>query len=166
MLAVIGRQRAEEAATHPSAERRRGPVAILVTDPKMYGVACTYAALGLSKLTMRVFRDFDDADLWLAAETSLANLSRSAVQHVREAAVKPGLAVPEDDLRSRVGNRDHVFIPFSDGGLCVLNSMTVGGSCHTVSLRSDSDPICRKTARVGHQTNGATAVPADMRRIP
>jgi hypothetical protein len=101
MIAVIARQRAEDtwsygmlydlrrvtgrptladlreimghAAPHPPAGRQRGPVAILVTDPKMYGVACTYAALGRSKLTIRVFRDFDDAELWLAAETSLAS---------------------------------------------------------------------------------------------
>jgi hypothetical protein len=39
----------------------------------MYGAACTYAALGRSKLTIRVSRDFDDAEQWLAAETSQAS---------------------------------------------------------------------------------------------
>jgi hypothetical protein len=101
VIAVIGRQRAEDtwsygmlydlrhltgrptladlreitgqATAHHPAEPRRGPVAILVTDPKMYGIACTYAALGLLKLTIRVFRDLDDAELWLAAETSQAD---------------------------------------------------------------------------------------------
>jgi hypothetical protein len=37
----------------------------------LYGVACTYAALGHAKLPIQVFRDLDEADVWLAAEMSL-----------------------------------------------------------------------------------------------
>jgi hypothetical protein len=59
-----------QAATPQANERRRGPVAVLATDPIVYGVACTYAALGREKLTVQVFRDVDDADRWLEAETS------------------------------------------------------------------------------------------------
>ena len=97
MLTVIARQRAEDTwaygmffdlrrvTEHPTladlrelmdqassrqGESPRGPVAILATDPVMYGVACTYAALGHAKLTVRVFRHVDEADLWLTAETS------------------------------------------------------------------------------------------------
>ena len=51
-------------------EPLRGPIALLVTNPVLYGVACTYAALGRSKLTVEVFRDWDEADRWLAAHTS------------------------------------------------------------------------------------------------
>jgi len=57
-----------QAASHRPAQRLRGPVALLVTDPIMYGLACTYAALGHSKLTIQVFRNLDEADAWLAAE--------------------------------------------------------------------------------------------------
>jgi hypothetical protein len=64
------RELMDQAASRRPAERPRGPVAILVTDPVLYSVACTYAALGHSKLTIQVFRDLDEADLWLAAETS------------------------------------------------------------------------------------------------
>jgi hypothetical protein len=59
-----------QAASHRPTEPPRGPVALLVTDPILYGVACTYAALGHSKLTIQVFRNLDEADLWLATETS------------------------------------------------------------------------------------------------
>jgi hypothetical protein len=58
-----------EASTRRQAEPPRGPVAILTTDPVMYGIACAYAALGYGKLTIRVFRDFGEADLWLATAT-------------------------------------------------------------------------------------------------
>jgi hypothetical protein len=98
MLTVIARQRAEDtwsygllydlrrmtghatvadlrdimgqAAVQRPNERRRGPVALLVTDPTLYGLACTYAALGRGKLTIQVFRDVDEADRWLATATS------------------------------------------------------------------------------------------------
>jgi hypothetical protein len=100
MLTVIARQRAEDTwsygtlfdlrrvTEHPTitdlrelmdaaSSRRqaappRGPVAILATDPVMYGIACTYAALGHAKLTIRVFRHVDEADRWLAGETKPA----------------------------------------------------------------------------------------------
>jgi hypothetical protein len=50
---------------------RRGPMAILVTDPALYGMACTYRALGQSKLVIEVFRDRDDADAWLKTSTKV-----------------------------------------------------------------------------------------------
>jgi hypothetical protein len=59
-----------QAAAQGPVERPCGPIAILVTDPILYGVACTYAALGHSKLVIEVFRDIDEAALWLAAEGS------------------------------------------------------------------------------------------------
>jgi hypothetical protein len=43
----------------------RGPVALLATDPILYGRLCTYAALGRSRLTLEVFRDWDEAERWL-----------------------------------------------------------------------------------------------------
>jgi hypothetical protein len=35
----------------------------------MYSKACSYAALGRRTMTIEVFRDFNEAALWLAAET-------------------------------------------------------------------------------------------------
>ena len=56
----------------PVGERRaRGPVAILTADPIVYGLACTYAALGRSTMAIQVFRDWTEADHWLVAQTSL-----------------------------------------------------------------------------------------------
>jgi hypothetical protein len=46
----------------------RGPVAILATDPVIYGRACTYAALTRATLTIEVFRDLDKAEQWLTAQ--------------------------------------------------------------------------------------------------
>ena len=56
------------AASRP-AEQPRGPVAIVATDPILYDVACTYAALGRSRLRIQVCSDLNEADLWLADET-------------------------------------------------------------------------------------------------
>jgi hypothetical protein len=56
----------------PAGETRpRGPIAILTADPIVYGLACTYAALARSTMTIQVFRDWPDADHWLIAQTSL-----------------------------------------------------------------------------------------------
>ena len=41
-----------------------GPVAILATNPFIYGRACTYAALVRATLTIGVFRDLDKAEQW------------------------------------------------------------------------------------------------------
>jgi hypothetical protein len=57
-----------QATSHP--EQTRGPVALLITDPVLYASACTYAALGRSKMRVSVFRELEEADLWLSAETS------------------------------------------------------------------------------------------------
>jgi hypothetical protein len=51
-------------------QRARGPLAILATDATIYAVACVYAALGGSKRQVQVFRDRDEADTWLAAQTT------------------------------------------------------------------------------------------------
>ena len=45
-----------------------GPVAILATDPAIYGRACTYAALVRATLTVGVFRNVDEAEQWLTAQ--------------------------------------------------------------------------------------------------
>jgi hypothetical protein len=59
-------------AQPPSGEgQSRGPVAIVTTDPIVYGSACTYAALGRStSMTIEVFHDWTEAEGWLAANTS------------------------------------------------------------------------------------------------
>ena len=57
----------QDAQDHPGAGRR-GPIAILATNPLVYGLACSYAALGRSKMTIRVFRDVEEADTWLTAQ--------------------------------------------------------------------------------------------------
>ena len=46
----------------------RGPIAILATDPVIYGRACTYAALVRATLTVGVFHNVDEAEQWLTAQ--------------------------------------------------------------------------------------------------
>src|ERR1700736_4769361 len=46
----------------------RGPVAILATDPALYGRMCTYAALRRATLTIEVFRYLDRAEEWLSTQ--------------------------------------------------------------------------------------------------
>ena len=53
-----------------SQQRARGPLAFVATDPKVYLAACTYAMLGPSTRKIEVFRNRDEADLWLTAETA------------------------------------------------------------------------------------------------
>ena len=48
--------------------RPRGPVAILATDPAIYGRACTFATLGRATMTVEVFRDSIEAERWLTAK--------------------------------------------------------------------------------------------------
>jgi len=48
--------------------RPHGPEAILTSNPILYGLACTYAALAQSALKIEVFRDTDEAAQWLAAQ--------------------------------------------------------------------------------------------------
>jgi hypothetical protein len=50
--------------------RPHGPEAILTRDPILYALACTYAALGRSTLSIQVFRDTDEAEQWLAAQAN------------------------------------------------------------------------------------------------
>jgi hypothetical protein len=47
----------------------RGPVAVLVSDPGIYNIACVYAALGHGTLNIQVFRNRDDAEHWLAKQS-------------------------------------------------------------------------------------------------
>jgi hypothetical protein len=61
------RKMIDETAFSRPAGQLRGPVAIVATDPILYRVACTYAALGHAKLAIQVFRDVDEASLWLTA---------------------------------------------------------------------------------------------------
>jgi hypothetical protein len=51
-----------------STDKSRGPIAILAKDQSMYAMACTYAALGGSKLNIRVFRERAEGDTWLTAQ--------------------------------------------------------------------------------------------------
>ena len=59
-----------EAAELRQGEGPRGPVALLATARALYGRLCRYAALGrLTTLTIGVFRDLDEAEQWLTAQT-------------------------------------------------------------------------------------------------
>jgi hypothetical protein len=62
------RQLMSVAAELRQGEEPRGPVALLATDPTLYGRLCTYAALGRSTpLSIEVFRDRSEAEQWLIA---------------------------------------------------------------------------------------------------
>jgi hypothetical protein len=61
----------EDAASRPDAGPR-GPVAVLASNAFVYGLACVYAALGRPKMTIEVFRDYHEADGWLAAKQAHA----------------------------------------------------------------------------------------------
>jgi len=50
--------------------RPHGPEAILTSNPIIYALACTYAALGRSALKIEVFRDPEEAAQWLAAQAN------------------------------------------------------------------------------------------------
>jgi hypothetical protein len=54
------------ALTKPrSGEPPRGPVAVVSTNPVVYGLACLYAAMVRAYATVSIFRDRDEADAWL-----------------------------------------------------------------------------------------------------
>ena len=58
-------------ATAPTPRPKWGPIALVATHPVLYARACTYAQIGrAARLTIGVFREMDEADLWLATETS------------------------------------------------------------------------------------------------
>jgi hypothetical protein len=64
------RQLMSEAAGLRQGEGPRGPVALLATDEVLYNRLCTYAALGrATTLTIDVFRDKDNAERWLTAQS-------------------------------------------------------------------------------------------------
>jgi hypothetical protein len=50
--------------------RPHGPEAILTDDPMLYSVACMYAALGRSALSIQVFRDSGEAEKWLGVQAT------------------------------------------------------------------------------------------------
>jgi hypothetical protein len=58
---------------HPPAgeSRQRGPVAVVAPNPIIYSMACTYAAMGRATMLIEVFRDWQEADQWLTAQTSV-----------------------------------------------------------------------------------------------
>jgi hypothetical protein len=60
-----------DAAPPPGESQPRGPVAIVAADAIIYRSACTYAALGRSAgMSIEVFRDWAEAEAWLAARTN------------------------------------------------------------------------------------------------
>jgi hypothetical protein len=63
----------EDTLPGPNNERR-GPLAVVVSNPLVYGVACAYAALAGARRHMQVFHDLIDADEWLSqqSKTSMA----------------------------------------------------------------------------------------------
>ena len=70
---LIGQPTVEELRLFSSMDtqhRPHGPEAILTGDPIIYGLACAYAALGRSALSIQVFRDTDEAEQWLSAQAS------------------------------------------------------------------------------------------------
>ena len=55
-----------QAAARRQGEGPHGPVALLATQPTLYGRLCRYAALGRStRLTIEVFRNWGEAQQWL-----------------------------------------------------------------------------------------------------
>jgi hypothetical protein len=46
-------------------EPPRGPVAVVSTNPVIYGSASLYAAMVSAHTTVSIFRDRDEADAWL-----------------------------------------------------------------------------------------------------
>src|SRR5579863_8277472 len=62
------RQIMSQSAARQPGTGARGPVAILVTDPALYGRMCTYAALRRATLTIEVFRYLDKAEEWLTTQ--------------------------------------------------------------------------------------------------
>src|SRR5437879_4661582 len=64
------RQLMSEAAARQPGEEGRGPVALLVTDPYLYGRLCAYAVLGRSTTrSIEVFRDRSEAEQWLTTRS-------------------------------------------------------------------------------------------------
>jgi hypothetical protein len=55
----------EAGRQHGTDGRARGPIAVVVTDPMLYGMACAYAALGPAG-AFEVFQDRAEAEAWLA----------------------------------------------------------------------------------------------------
>jgi hypothetical protein len=62
------RQLVTEAAARDTDQSRRGPLAILVTNPDHYIMACAYAAIRQRTRTVEVFRALDEAEQWLAGK--------------------------------------------------------------------------------------------------
>ena len=68
---LVASKKTPRPATESLARRplgRGGPLAILATDPVIYGRACTYATLGRGTLPVEVFRDLDKAEEWLTPQ--------------------------------------------------------------------------------------------------
>jgi hypothetical protein len=66
---VADLQLLSETARRYLGQAARGPVALLATDPTLYGRLHIYATLGQSTgLTLGVFRDRAEAEQWLTAQ--------------------------------------------------------------------------------------------------
>jgi hypothetical protein len=50
-------------------QRPRGPLALLSSDASLYAIASVCAALGGTKRKVEVFRECNEAEAWLAAQT-------------------------------------------------------------------------------------------------
>jgi hypothetical protein len=98
-IAELRQALSQSAQTH----RRRGPLAILATNPALYDRACTYAALGYSTLTVGVFRDWDEAEQWLTAQAKAMEKggARSAENREGRDAMRPR---PDVQPEPRIGS--------------------------------------------------------------
>jgi hypothetical protein len=56
------------ATVRDSAQAKRGPLAILVTDAGQYNMACAYAAMVTRYRAVQVFHDRSEADAWLTMQ--------------------------------------------------------------------------------------------------
>jgi hypothetical protein len=62
------------------------PLAVVAPDPQLYGMARAYADLVRNRLVIEVFREWEEADRWLAIHTSYATsgLWRDAIMYERD----------------------------------------------------------------------------------
>ncbi len=76
-------------AQSPQAPREpHGPVAVVASDPHLFGLACAYADLIRHPLRIEIFRARDEAERWMTAVTGSGPSPRErrdeAIQYVRD----------------------------------------------------------------------------------